>query len=216
MSISTIATSIFYHQTKRKLYLYHLERCFITTTSINLDKANRNTNKARADPFARRPNKKCDPYGQGGKPLSVRDAERLLTTVDRRWILQKSKLSKTGNNNNNNSDDGDDDEVDKEMHATSLTREFLHPSFMEGTSFLQHIAAVAQMNDHFPVLHLERRLLSRQKSWNVVSSVTCNTKVLEGLSHHDFFLATLIDVECQRPEVNSLLLIDDNDTNTTK
>jgi pterin-4a-carbinolamine dehydratase len=120
----------------------------------------------RPDPFARRPTEKCDPYGQAGKPLSVEDAEKVSTTVSNQWKLEIS-----------------------EDHATSIRREFVHPDFMSGSSFLNHIAAVSQMNDHFPSLQLERRLNSRQKSWSIVSSVSCSTRVLEGLSRHDFFLA---------------------------
>ena len=47
----------------------------------------RSLTSSRPDPFARRPNKVCDPYGQGGKPLSVEDAEKLLTTVSEEWWL---------------------------------------------------------------------------------------------------------------------------------
>lgn len=120
----------------------------------------------RPDPFARRPTKKCDPYGQAGKPLSVEDAERLSATVSNEWTLEIV-----------------------EDHATSIRREFVHQDFMTASSFLNHIAAVSQMNDHFPSLQLERRLNSRQKVWSIVSSVSCSTRVLQGLSRHDYFLA---------------------------
>ena len=103
----------------------------------------------RPDPFARRPTKKCDPYGQAGKPLSLQDAQRLTDTVSDEWKLEMSN-----------------------DHASSLSREFVHPDFMAGSTFLRQVAAVAQMNDHFPSLKLERRLNPRQKSWDVVSSVS--------------------------------------------
>ena len=120
---------------------------------------------SRPDPFARRPNQKCDPYGQGGKALVLEDAKRLLDTVSDEWKL-----------------------IDDN---TAISRDFVHPDFITGSSFLTHMAAVAQINDHFPSLTLERRLDSRKKAWHVVSTVTCSTKVLQGLSHHDFFLATV-------------------------
>ena len=132
----------------------------------------------RPDPFARRPNKKCDPYGQGGKPLSLPDARKLLSTISDEWRIVPVK------------DDGSVSDDDTEM---LITREFVHADFISGSSFLTHIAAVAQVNDHFPSLTLERKLDGRKKAWTVVSSVKCHTKVLQGLSHHDFFLATVSD-----------------------
>jgi pterin-4a-carbinolamine dehydratase len=125
----------------------------------------------RPDPFARRPNQKCDPYGQGGKPLGVDDAQRLLATVSDDWRLESQE---------NGSDT-----------PFFLVREFYHDDFLAGSSFVNEIAAVAQMNDHYPSITLERRLDSKKKAWRVVTTVKCHTKVLGGLSHHDFFLATV-------------------------
>jgi pterin-4a-carbinolamine dehydratase len=112
----------------------------------------------------------------------MEDAQRLLTTVDDEWELNAATTE---------SSSGDNHREEMMMIPTFLSREFPHADFMEGSSFLTHVAAVAQMNDHFPSLHLERRLDSRNKAWGVVSTVTCHTKVLQGLSHHDFFLATV-------------------------
>jgi pterin-4a-carbinolamine dehydratase len=100
------------------------------------------------------------------------EAEKLLTTVHPEWTLQ-------GDGNEN----GD--------IPTHLTRSFHHLDFMAGASFLTHVAAVAQMNDHFPTMQLERRLDSKRRQWVVESTVTCHTFVLQGLSHHDFFVATV-------------------------
>jgi pterin-4a-carbinolamine dehydratase len=148
------------------------------------------SSSSRPDPFARRPNQICDPYGQGGKPLSLEDAQRLLTTVSDEWELNATTTSPTESS-------GDNNNREEMMIPTFLSREFPHADFMEGSSFLTHVAAVAQMNDHFPSLHLERRLDSRNKAWGVVSTVTCHTKVLQGLSHHDFFLATVRAIKFQ-------------------
>jgi pterin-4a-carbinolamine dehydratase len=137
------------------------------------------SSSSRPDPFARRPNKVCDPYGQGGKPLSLEDAERLLTTVEDDW-----KLGGGGGG-------GGGDEAQEDQAPRSISRDFQHADFLAGSHFLTHMAAVAHMNDHFPSLQLERRLDSRKKEWHVVTSVTCHTKVLQGLSHHDFYLATV-------------------------
>lgn len=148
-----------------------LQRHFASSSSVN--------KPPRPDPFARRPNKKCDPYGQGGKPLSTEDAQRLLSTLNDGWTLRQQDGSPVDANGN------------PSVIPTRLTRSFEHSDFMSGSSFLNHVAAVAQMNDHFPTLSLERKLDSRLKQWKVVSTVSCHTFVLEGLSHHDFFLATV-------------------------
>lgn len=116
---------------------------------------------------------------------------RLSATVDPAWKVEtEMKESKEG---------------DSLVHPATIIREFQHPDFISAASFLQHVAAVAQMNDHFPSLTVERKLNSRKKQWTVVSTIQCHTKVLGGLSHHDFFLATLLDVEIDRPEVKSLI-----------
>ena len=134
----------------------------------------------RPDPLAKRPNQKCDPYGQGGKPLSYEDAKRLLTTIDNSWVLESSPTNVEN-----------EDRSQSSIPPQAITREFYHTDFWTGSQFLTHVAAVAQMNDHYPSLHLERRLLSKEKAWQVVSTVRCHTRVLQGLSHHDFFVATV-------------------------
>ena len=154
--------------------------------------------KRRPDPLARRPNQKCDPYGQGGKPLTKVDAERLILTVDGAWKLDYGT-----------SDPSSEEEL---TVPVALTRTFAHVDFISASNFLTHLAAVAQMNDHYPSLHLERTIVPRQKSWKVVTTVRSHTRVLEGLAHHDFSLATLMHVEIQRPEVAALYLVEDGDS----
>lgn len=142
----------------------------------------RNDEKYRPDPMARRPTAKCDPFGQGGKPLVLEDAFRLSATVDPAWKVETEK--------------NDSIEGKRLEHPAKIVREFQHPDFISAASFLQHVAAVAQMNDHFPSLTMERKLNSRRKMWTIVSSVECHTKILGGLSHHDFFLATVCESLC--------------------
>ena len=166
----------------RSLLLSHATRQSHATrlarATLNCDSSQRtfiaasDTDKVRPDPFARRPNKVCDPYGQGGKPLTGPEAENLLTTIRPEWILQG-------------------DGYEHGNMPTRLTRCFEHPDFITAASFLTHVAAVAQMNDHFPSMKLERRLDSKRKQWVVESTVICQTIVLQGLSHHDFFIATV-------------------------
>jgi pterin-4a-carbinolamine dehydratase len=87
----------------------------------------------------------------------------------------------------------------------ALEREFVSTDFLSGAKLLQKLAAVAQLDNHFPAsLTLSRKIV--RKEWQVVTAVQCHTTVLGGLSTNDFHLAMLMDVEADRPEVKSLLL----------
>jgi len=138
------------------------QRFFLTTAASELP---RSTQKAPTDPTARRPNQVCDPYGQGGKPLAAFEAKSLMATIHKEWELVET-------------DDG---------APVALQREFVHTDFLQASKFLHRLAAVAEMNAHFPSLHLERRIV--QKNWVTVSTARCHTTVLKGLSRHDFHLA---------------------------
>lgn len=143
------------------------------------------------DPTARRPNQKCDPYGQGGKPLTLAEAQKLLTTLDKEWKLDLGPQQQPVEQ-----DHGDGEQPGPDVVIpVALYKELYHTEFLQGSAFLHKVAAVAQMNNaHFPTLRLERRIVPRRKEWQVVSNVECRTKVLEGLSHHDFFLAMVRDL----------------------
>jgi len=134
------------------------------------------TQKPRAtDATAKRPNQVCDPYGQGGKPLAAAEVKVLLSTIDKEWkVEQQTKKIK-------------DENEEEDTHPVALTREFRHTDFLAGSRFLHRLAAVAELNAHFPVLTLERRIV--KKNWVTVSTARCHTTVLGGLSRHDFHLA---------------------------
>lgn len=127
------------------------------------------SNNNKYDPLARRPNKICDPYGQGGKPLSRQEAQNLLATVDGCWKLVPEEAT----------------EIDDP--PTALVREFFHQDFLQGAQFVTKIAAVGHVSNHYPSIMLERRLLP--KAWQVVSRVECRTPTLQGLSYNDFHVA---------------------------
>mmetsp|Transcript_19368 Transcript_19368/g.39830 ORF Transcript_19368/g.39830 Transcript_19368/m.39830 type:complete len:239 (-) Transcript_19368:1076-1792(-) len=164
---------------------------------VNGSLARRFSSSGRPDPFARRPTPKCDPYGQSGKPLTLSEASSLLRTVDTEWRIMMQE------EDNGHEHDG----YDENCIPFAITRDFLHEDYMHGARFSTHVAAVAQMNaQHFPhQVVLNRRLESRKKSWKIFTQVVCRTHVLQGLSHHDFYLATLIDIEIQRPEIRGLI-----------
>ena len=144
------------------------------STSKNKDK------KARPDPFARRPTAKCDPYGQGGKPLPLWEANALLATLDPRWKIEEEAAATKPTTDN---------EENASLPPQELTREFIHPDFISGSKFVAKIAAVAQLNIHYPSIQLERRIVPKKKEWQVITQVRCHTLVLGGLSSHDFHLA---------------------------
>jgi len=151
-------------------------RNYYHTTTCILDK------KERPDPFARRPTAKCDPYGQGGKPLPLWEANTLLATLNPGWKIEEGETI-------------DDLSADNTTDPPAppppqgLIREYVHPDFISGSRFVGKIAAVAQLNIHYPSIKLERRIIPNKKAWQVVSQVRCHTHVLGGLSSHDFHLA---------------------------
>jgi len=161
----------------------------------------------RPDPFARRPTSKCDPYGQDGKPLTLGKARTLLRTVEPEWEI----ILREGANNEVEEERAGDNSATKNDDAFvpfAIARNFWHDDYMVGTQFLNHVAAVAQINaQHFPhQVIFDRKLQSRTKTWKICTRVVCRTHVLQGLSHHDFYLATLIDIEMQRPEMRKLVV----------
>lgn len=141
------------------------------------------TPKPRLDPTTKRPNEKCDPYGQNGKPLRRTDAEPLLATIDSEWTLQH----------------GEKGEV-----PLSLRRDFQHADFLSGARFLHKLAAVCVVHNHYGQLALNRTIVKKQ--WRVISTVILQTTVLGGLSTHDFHLAMEMDVESERTGTKELLL----------
>lgn len=166
---------------------------FLNQSTHQLLSARLFSNQNRIDPTAKRPTSVCDPYGQGGKPLDYEEAYRLLSTLDTGWNIE----TETSHEENDTSD-----------NAISIYREFYHSDFMRGSQFLSHVAAVGHMNNHFPHLTLERRLLKKEKAWCVVTTVKCTTPPLNGLSYNDFHVAMLIDVEVARENVKKLIVVD--------
>ena len=142
--------------------------------------------KIRPDPFARRPTAKCDPYGQGGKPLPLWEANTLLATLDPQWKIEESNDAEDPTASPTE-DNTSDPPVPSPPQA--LIREFVHPDFIAGSKFVAKIAAVAQLNIHYPSIQLERRIAPNKKAWQVITQVRCHTLVLGGLSSHDFHLA---------------------------
>ena len=199
-------------------------RPFISNNCRYFNTAKATSNISRPDPFARRPNQKCDPYGQGGKPLSMADAQKLLSTVDKEWKLDipsqeedEEREGKTGDDeveaslpatqagavdetSGSSKDDGEDASYRSSeimIVPKSISREFYHTEFIDGSKFASKIAALSQMNNHYPTITLHRKVLKKQKQWVSVTKITCHTNVLNGLSYNDFHLAMVRSLKCR-------------------
>jgi pterin-4a-carbinolamine dehydratase len=146
------------------------------------------SSKQRKDPTAKRPNKICDPYGLNGQSMSLEEAKSQLTILDPGWSLEPQSESES---------------------PLFLRKEFCHLNYMDGAKFLSTVAAVAHINNHYPSIKLERRLMKREKAWRVVTTVDAHTEVLGGLSFHDFHVAMLIDVEVAREDIKRLVVEED-------
>jgi len=163
------------------------------------------------DPMARTPTEKCDPYGQGGKPMEYDKAIKLLQTLDQSWrVMDASSVSQSPSSyiqRNTNTSSVLCDSGQHTFPYLYLYREFYHDSFLDGSKFLNMIAAISQNHNHYPEISLQRRLIHSMKAWEIVTSVKCFTQTLAGLSHSDFLLALMIDVEATRPEYQKLLFV---------
>jgi pterin-4a-carbinolamine dehydratase len=150
-------------------------------SSSSIGQQQRQQQRVVADPMAKRPNKLCDPYGQGGRPMSMEEAQLLKKTIHDDWRIETTTTTTASSESSSSSSEA-------EAAATLyLVRDFHHGDYLYGARFLAKLAAVAQINNHFPSLTLDRKIV--QKNWHVYTRVKCHTKVLGGLSQHDFHLA---------------------------
>jgi pterin-4a-carbinolamine dehydratase len=58
--------------------------------------------KKKYDPTAKRPNRLCDPYGQGGNPMTYAMAEQLKKTIHSDWIFEMPPEPDNVSNKTNN------------------------------------------------------------------------------------------------------------------
>jgi len=113
------------------------------------------------DPTARRPTARCDPYGQGGKPLTRLQAEPL---VGEGWSIE-------------------------EVDTLVLTKSIPVVDYLTAGRIVSKLTAVAELQQHYP-RHLGiARSIVRRKQWRHAVRVDLQTQVLNGLSKHDFYLA---------------------------
>jgi pterin-4a-carbinolamine dehydratase len=177
----------------------HCSHRAITSSSIS-------SSHRSQDPMAKRPNKVCDPYGQGGKPLSRIDATNQLLILDEGWVLEDDQSPAPAMADNKDEDEEIKHEDNYVLPPQSLSKEYYHSNYIDASKFASIVAAVAHNNNHYPSIILDRKLMKREKAWRVVTTVKCRTETLGGLSFNDFHVAMLIDVEAGREEVRRLLL----------
>jgi pterin-4a-carbinolamine dehydratase len=161
-------------------------------------------NQKKSDPLAKRPSKKCDPYGNNGQPLSMQQIQLYIPTIDSEWRVNVRDVDPDNNNAGGNSTDLVETEDEPEPY--SLTRQFYHANYLDASKFVTTVAAVCHLQNHFAKFTMERKLHPQHKTWVVVLEIECTTPILNGLSINDFHVAMLMDVECQRSIMQQLVL----------
>jgi pterin-4a-carbinolamine dehydratase len=127
--------------------------------------------------------------------MSWMEAETLLSTLRLHsdWKLVPTNVQTPDTNLDDSSKSAGTEstvDVDDAPHLPphALEREFVPTEFLSGAKLVQKLAAVAQLDNHFPAyLTLSRKIV--RKEWQVVTVVQCHTIVLGGLSTNDFHLA---------------------------
>lgn len=177
----------------------------------------------RSDPTAKRPTRKCDPYGLSGQSLSYQECINQLSTLEEGWKLKNA----------------DHDTIAEEAPAF-LEKQFYHETFYTASRFISQISLLCTNLNHYPELSMERVLVDdvtkfyntqnaavidnekrrKIKGWVFVSTIRCSTyrpptkkedtddttDIVKGLTYHDFHLAMSVDVEANREELGQLLL----------
>lgn len=134
-------------------------------------KQSRRSNKT--DPTAKRPTKKCDPYGLNGQSLSFDECFNLLSTLDEGWRIIDSSLTTI-----ETVEAGDSTTVLPKF----LQRQCYHNSFHEASKFLSYIAHISTNINHYPILTMERILVDDLN--NIVQTNNTNTGI-NNLSNDD-------------------------------
>lgn len=152
-----------------------------SSSSIFTVTDNNNHNKVTADPTAKRPTRKCDPFGLDGNSLSYEECNNTwMLTLEKGWTLiiippppPSSDITIEGKGH----------EESQELAATAtaatanptfLRKHYYHKSFLDASQFITHISSVATYNNHYPHLSFERILTSE-----VVSSSTSKENEME-------------------------------------
>ena len=131
-----------------------------------------------------------------------------LIAVDSSPLLEEEE-DEEKDDDKNETDNKFSHDKEVEVIPFALVKTFHHPTYLDGSKFVfEVIGAVCEMNQHYAYqVQLTRRIHSRKKTWIVETEVQLRTVVLGGLSSHDFMIASLIDIELERPDNQRLLLM---------
>ena len=152
-----------------------------SSSSIFTVTDNNNHNKVTADPTAKRPTRKCDPFGLDGNSLSYEECNNTwMSTLEKGWTLI---IIPPPRHSSDITIEGKGHEESQELAATTtaatanptfLRKHYYHKSFLDASQFITHISSVATYNNHYPHLSFERILSSE-----VVSSSTSKENEVE-------------------------------------
>ena len=128
-------------------------------------------NKVTADPTAKRPTRKCDPFGLDGNSLSYEECNNTwMSTLEKGWTLiiippppPRSDITIEGKGH----EESQLYAAPATANPTFLRKHYYHKSFLDASQFITHVSSVATYNNHYPHLSFERILTSE-----VVSSST--------------------------------------------
>lgn len=146
-----------------------------SSSSIVTATADNNKTLVTADPTAKRPTRKCDPFGLDGKSLSYEECHTWMSTLEKGWTLiipppppppPSSDIAIEAN--------GEESQLyaaaaaaAETANPTYLQKHYYHRSFLDASQFITHTSSVATNNNHYPHLSFKRILTSQ-----VVSSST--------------------------------------------
>lgn len=125
--------------------------------------------RPQSDPTARRPTRKCDPYGLEGGSLSRSRCAEMMATLEDGWeLLRREEPSATASvdDPSDDADGGPDDECARggattveEAAPTFLRKRYFHRSLHEASQFLSRVSLLATNLNHYPYLSMERVLV---------------------------------------------------------
>jgi hypothetical protein len=174
--------------------------------------ANNDNNKVltAVDPTAKRPTRKCDPFGLNGKSLSYDECNTWMSTLEKGWTLiplpPPSPPPHSSSDITIKEGKGKGEESSQlyaaaaaNANPTFLQKHYYHKSFLDASQFITHVSSVATNNNHYPHLSFERILISS----SVVVMPSSNDKEKKEEEQ---------DEVTEEKEVTEVKLIDNNTT----
>jgi hypothetical protein len=166
------------------------------------------------DPTAKRPTRKCDPFGLNGKSLSYDECNTWMSTLEKGWTLiplpPPSPPPHSSSDITIKEGKGKGEESSQlyaaaaaNANPTFLQKHYYHKSFLDASQFITHVSSVATNNNHYPHLSFERILTSSSSS-SVVVMPSSNDKEKKEEEQDEVM------------EVKEVKLIDNNNNTTNR